>query len=434
MQGLLVALIFIILLFFNVPIAISLGIASLSYCLFISDIPVSMVIQSFTVGLDSFTLLAVPFFILAGDIMMFGGISRRLINLARALLGAVSGALAVVTVLTSMVFAAISGSAPATVACIGGITIPEMVKEKYDEGFSCALAAAAGSLGPLIPPSLILIMYGIISQQSITTLFLAGIFPGILVAIALAVFSVLVSKKYKFGLKDNPELQEQLKNQPKESVGKAFKEAVLSLVVPVIILGGIYGGIFTPTESAVIACVYALIIGIFVYKEIKISDIPKIFKRSLGTVGTVMILVACATAFGRVLTMEQIPTKVAEAITSVTSNKIILLILINILLLVVGCFMETLTAIIILTPILLPVVTMVGVNPIHFGLIMGTNLVIGQCTPPVGVNLFVAARIGRIKVERMFKWLLPFLAVLLLVQQLITYIPGISLLLPNLMK
>lgn len=434
MQGLLVALIFIILLFFNVPIAISLGIASLSYCLFISDIPVSMVIQSFTVGLDSFTLLAVPFFILAGDIMMFGGISRRLINLARALLGAVSGALAVVTVLTSMVFAAISGSAPATVACIGGITIPEMVKEKYDEGFSCALAAAAGSLGPLIPPSLILIMYGIISQQSITTLFLAGIFPGILVAIALAVFSVLVSKKYKFGLKDNPELQEQLKNQPKESVGKAFKEAVLSLVVPIIILGGIYGGIFTPTESAVIACVYALIIGIFVYKEIKISDIPKIFKRSLGTVGTVMILVACATAFGRVLTMEQIPTKVAEAITSVTSNKIILLILINILLLVVGCFMETLTAIIILTPILLPVVTMVGVNPIHFGLIMGTNLVIGQCTPPVGVNLFVAARIGRIKVERMFKWLLPFLAVLLLVQQLITYIPGISLLLPNLMK
>ena len=434
MQGLLVALIFIILLFFNVPIAISLGIASLSYCLFISDIPVSMVIQSFTVGLDSFTLLAVPFFILAGDIMMFGGISRRLINLARALLGAVSGALAVVTVLTSMVFAAISGSAPATVACIGGITIPEMVKEKYDEGFSCALAAAAGSLGPLIPPSLILIMYGIISQQSITTLFLAGIFPGILVAIALAVFSVLVSKKYKFGLKDNPELQEQLKNQPKESAGKAFKEAVLSLVVPVIILGGIYGGIFTPTESAVIACVYALIIGIFVYKEIKISDIPKIFKRSLGTVGTVMILVACATAFGRVLTMEQIPTKVAEAITSVTSNKIILLILINILLLVVGCFMETLTAIIILTPILLPVVTMVGVNPIHFGLIMGTNLVIGQCTPPVGVNLFVAARIGRIKVERMFKWLLPFLAVLLLVQQLITYIPGISLLLPNLMK
>ena len=434
MQGLLVALIFIILLFFNVPIAISLGIASLSYCLFISDIPVSMVIQSFTVGLDSFTLLAVPFFILAGDIMMFGGISRRLINLARALLGAVSGALAVVTVLTSMVFAAISGSAPATVACIGGITIPEMVKEKYDEGFACALAAAAGSLGPLIPPSLILIMYGIIAQQSITTLFLAGVMPGILVAVALAVFSVIVSKKYKFGLKDNPELQEQLKNQPKESVGKAFKEAILSLVVPIIILGGIYGGIFTPTESAVIACVYALIIGIFVYKEIKITDIPKIFKRSLGTVGTVMILVACATAFGRVLTMEQIPTKVAEAITSVTPNKIVLLILINILLLVVGCFMETLTAIIILTPILLPVVTMVGVDPVHFGLIMGTNLVIGQCTPPVGVNLFVAARIGRVKVERMFKWLVPFLLVLLLVQQLITYIPGISLLLPNLMR
>lgn len=431
MEGLLVALIFIVLLFFHVPIAISLGIASVSYCIFISDIPVSMVIQSYVTGLDSFTLLAVPFFILAGDIMMAGGISRRLINLCRALMGAISGALAVVTVFASMIFAAISGSGPATVACVGGITIPEMVKEKYDRGFSCALTATAGALGPLIPPSLVLIMYGVIAQQSITTLFLAGVLPGILTGLALMIYSVVVSKKFHFGLKDNPELQA-ARSQEKISVWAAFKEAIWALMVPVIILGGIYGGIFTPTEAAIIACDYALVVGIFVYKEIKVRDIPTIFKRTLGTVGTVMILVACATAFGRVLTMEQVPTTIATMITSFTSNKIILLILINILLLIVGCFMETLSAEIILTPILLPVVQAIGIHPIHFGLIMGMNLVIGQSTPPVGVNLFVAARIGRCKVESMFKWLLPSLLVLLFVQQLCTYIPEISLILPRL--
>lgn len=432
MEGLLVALIFIVLLFFNVPIAISLGISSVSYCMFISDIPVSMVVQSFVTGLDSFTLLAVPFFILAGDIMMAGGISRRLINLCRALMGSISGALAVVTVFASMIFAAISGSGPATVACVGGITIPEMAKEKYDLGFACALTATAGALGPLIPPSLVLIMYGIIAQESITTLFLAGVLPGVLTGVALMIYSVIVSKKMKFGARDNPELQAEAKTQKKISIWAALKDAIWALMVPVIILGGIYGGIFTPTEAAIIACDYALIIGIFVYKEIKIKDIPAILKRTLGTVGTVMILVACATAFGRVLTMEQVPTTIATMITSFTSNKILLLILINILLLIVGCFMETLSAEIILTPILLPVVKAVGIHPIHFGLIMGMNLVIGQSTPPVGVNLFVAARIGRCKVESMFKWLVPSLLVLLLVQQICTYVPEITLFLPRL--
>lgn len=434
--GLIVILLFIVLLFFNVPIAIALGAGSIIYCIFFSPLPINMIVQSMESGLDSFSLLAVPFFILAGDIMGEGGISRRLINLCRAVFGAISGSLGVVTVIASMIFAAISGSGPATVACVGGITIPEMIKEKYDRGFACALTATAGSMGPLIPPSICLIMYGVIAQQSITTLFMGGILPGVLNGVALSVLTIFIAKKYKFGIKDNPQLKKDLAtvDQSGEEIhlGKAFKEAIWALLVPVIILGGIYSGIFTPTEAAIVACDYGLIVSVFVYKEVKIRDLPKIFKKTVATNGTILILVACATGFGRVLTMEQIPNSVAMAITSVTSNKVLLLILINILLLVVGCLMETLSALIILTPILLPVVTALGVNPIHFGLIIVMNLVIGQSTPPVGVNLFVAARVGESKIGEMIKWLIPTILSLILVQQIVTYVPGIVLGLPKL--
>lgn len=434
--GLIVILLFIVLLFFNVPIAIALGAGSIIYCMFFSPLPISMLVQSMESGLDYFSLLAVPFFILAGDIMGEGGISRRLINLCRAVFGAVSGSLGVVTVIASMIFAAISGSGPATVACVGGITIPEMVKEKYDKGFACALAATAGSMGPLIPPSICLIMYGIIAQQSITTLFMGGILPGILNGVALAILTIFAAKKFKFGMKDNPELIAEARRMQesgeKISLWKSFVDAIWALLVPVIILGGIYSGIFTPTEAAIVACDYGLIVSIFVYKEVKIKDIPKIFKKTVATNGTILILVACATAFGRVLTMEQIPTQIAAAITSVTSNKVVLLIMINVLLFVVGCLMETLSALIILTPILLPVVTALGVDPIHFGLVIVMMLVIGQSTPPVGVNLFVAARIGDCKIGQMMKWLIPTVGVLVIVQQVVTYVPNIVLCLPKL--
>lgn len=431
MEGLLVILIFAILLFFNVPIAISLGVSSILYCVFFSSIPASMVIQTFVTSLDSFTLLGVPFFILAGDIMMQGGISKRLIKFSTALLGSLIGSMGIITVFGSMIFAAISGSGPATVACIGGVTIPAMIKEKYDRGFACALCATAGALGPLIPPSICLIMYGIIAQKSITTLFLAGVLPGLLTALALMLLVYSMAKRHKFGLKMNPELMEHVPGE-KLTLWRSFWEAIWSLLVPVIILGGIYSGIFTPTEAAIIACVYALIIGMFVYKEIRLRDIPSIFRNTVNTNGTILILVACATAFGRVLAMEQVPTTIASMITGISTNKYLILLLINILLLVVGCFMETLSALIILTPILLPAVTALGVDPIHFALIIVMNLVIGQSTPPVGVNLFVAARIGNSSIEEMFKWLIPSLLTLIAVQQLITYIPGISLLLPKL--
>jgi len=431
MEGLLVVLFFLILLFFNVPVAISLGVSSFIYIILFSPIPASMVIQAFVTGLDSFTLLGVPFFILAGDIMMQGGISKRLIRFCTALVGGIIGSMGMITVLASLIFGSISGSGPATVASIGRVAIPAMVKEKYDRGFACALSAASGAFGPLIPPSIVMIVFGVIAQQSITALFMAGILPGMLVAISLMIFAYFSAKKHKFGLKMNPELKESMQTE-NITIWGTFKDAIWAMLCPVIILGGIYSGTFTPTEAAIVACVYGLVVGVFVYKEIKLRDIPKIFKSAVATNGTILILVSCATAFGRVLAMEQVPAALASALTEISQNPIVILLLINLLLLTLGLFMETLSALIILTPILLPVVTNLGIHPIHFGIIITMNLAIGQSTPPTGVNLFVAARVGECKVEDILKWLLSPMLVLILVLQILTYIPFISMTLPRL--
>lgn len=438
MESLIIILVFIVMLLLNVPIAISLGIASIAYVMMFSPLPMDLVIQSYFSGVDSFTLLAVPFFILTGDIMLEGGISQRLINFCAALMGKTTGALGKITVFASAIFAAISGSGPATVACIGGIMVPAMEKDNYDRSFACSIAAAAGALGPLIPPSLSLIMYGVIAGVSITDLFMAGVLPGVLLAVILMIFTHFVAKKKMYGtpgaIFEDPsqKIFEKPKEMEKVSIGKAFREAIWAILVPVIILGGIYAGIFTPTEAAIIAADYAILISIFVYKELTFKDLPRVFAKTALTSGTVLILVACATAFGRVLTMEQLPTALANFIAGVSSNKIVILLLINVFLLVVGMLMETLAAIIILAPIFLPVVTGLGVDPIHFGLIMVMNLTIGQCTPPVGVNTFVACRIGSIKMESMFKWLFACIAMMIISLLICTYVPAISMALPNL--
>lgn len=430
MEGLILIGMFLAILCFHVPIMIALGMASVLYCLITNTVPIDMITNTYFTSMDSFPLIAIPFFILAGDLMMQGGISKRLINFCLSLVGAIMGALGMVTVLASMIFAAVAGSGTATVACIGGMTIPEMLKQGYEKGFACALAATAGALGPIIPPSVAMILYGVICGVSITELFIAGVIPGIMIAAGLVLLVHFVAKKKGYGAN----VLEDVKAGKIMPVGKAFKEAIWSLLVPAIILGGIYSGMFTPTEAAVIACDVALIVGIFIYKEFKIKDIPAIIRRTAVTGGTVMLLVATATALGRLLTVEQIPNKIAETIIGVSDNKIIILLVINLFLLLVGMFMETYAAIIILAPILLATVVNVGVDPLHFGIIMVFNLTIGLCTPPVGVNLFIASRIGECSLDRMVKPLLSMLGVLLLVLMLITYIPALSMTLPALLR
>jgi C4-dicarboxylate transporter DctM subunit len=428
MTGLWLVGIFLILLFFHVPIMISLGVASVVYCLLLTNTPMDMIMNTYFTSLDSFPLIAIPFFILAGDLMMAGGISGRLIDFCRALLKSFAGALGAVTVVASMIFAAVAGSGTATVACIGGITIPEMIKEKYDKGFACALAATAGALGPIIPPSVAMILYGVICQVSITKLFLGGIIPGLLMAIGLVILVHVVAKKNGYGI-HHEEVKVDI-----PPLGKAFKDAIWALMVPFIILGGIYSGFFTPTEAAVVACDFAIIVGLFVYKEFKFKDIPAILRRTAMTSGTVMLLVSCASALGRLLTLERVPSQIAEGLISISDNKFVVLLIINVFLLAVGMFMETYAAIIILAPVLLPTILTLGIDPLHFGLIMVVNLTIGLCTPPVGVNLFIAARIGNVSMERMFKWLGATLAVLIVVLLLVTYIPQLTLFLPNMLS
>ncbi len=422
MEGLSILLVFAVALLFGVPIAIALGLASVIFLTCLSSLPINLVIQSFVSGVDSFPLLAVPFFILAGDIMMEGGISSRLVRFSMAILKKTYGALGMVVVFTSIIFAAISGSGPATVACVGGILVPAMIQRGYDRSFTCTLVAAAGALGPVIPPSISFIIYGIVAQQSITAMFMAGVVPGIMMGLALMVIVRYVSRREGYGAAQEEDI----------SFLQAFSEAKWSLLVPVIILGGIYGGLFTPTEAAIVACNYAIVIGIVVYKEIRPRDLYAIFARTALVSGTVLILVSTATAFGRILTMQQVTVLLANHILEISTNKYVILLLINVFLFLVGMVMETLAAIIILAPIFLPMIKTLGVDPVHFGVIMVVNLVIGMCTPPVGVNLFVASRLGNIPIESMFKWLGLMLGALIVVLMLVTYVPQISLFLPAL--
>ncbi|MCM3714513.1 TRAP transporter large permease [Alkalihalobacillus oceani] len=415
----------VILFAISTPIAIALGSATALAVIWTGEMPVLAIVQRMFNSVDMFPLMAIPFFILAGSLMETGGISKRLINFASALVGEMKGGLAAVAVVTSMFFAAISGSSPATVAAIGSILIPAMVARGYHRDFAAAVQATSGGLGVIIPPSIPIILYGVTAEVSVGDLFIAGIVPGLLVSLSLLILVYFLSRKKGYQGTESSTTKQKL---------VAFREALLALLMPVIILGGIYGGIFTPTEAAVVAVVYAFVVGKFVYREITWKSVMGIFSQSAVTTSIIMIIIANAGVFGWLLTRERVPQMVAESFLNYTESPIIFLLLINLLLLFVGMIFETSAAIIILAPILAPIAVMVGIDPVHFGIIMVVNLAIGMVTPPVGVNLFVAAPIAGTSLEKISRAVLPFIALLIINVLMISFIPKISTILLDVFK
>lgn len=413
----------IVLLIVGVPIAFVLCGSSIIAILSTGDIHNTIVIQRMFSGSGSFTLLAIPFFVLAGSLMSSGGISKRLVNLCNSLFGHISGGLAMVAIITCAFFAAISGSSAATAAAVGTIIIPEMLKHKYDKDFAGATVASSAELGVIIPPSIGLIQYGVATGTSISDLFMAGFLPGIFICLVLCVVAHFLCKKQGFEPSKKATRQEKI---------QAFKDAILAILMPVIILGGIYSGVFTPTEAAVIAVFYGLIVGVFVYKEIKLSDIPRILTDSAITMSTVLLIMSASTIFGWILTKLQIPQAVAKGFLGISASKYIFLLLVNVLLLFIGMFCEAGAAMVILAPLLAPVAQTLGIDLVHFGIIMMANLAIGMMTPPVGVNLYVVCDTAKVKIEGMFPYLVKYFLALVAGVLIITYVPQLSLLLVNL--
>ena len=404
-----------ILLALSLPIGISLGFATALTLVYTDSVPLIMIAQNAFAALDSFPLLAIPFFMLAGSLMSYGGISKRLVTLANAMVGAVIGGLAMVTVTACMFFAAISGSGPATVSAIGSFMIPAMKAKKYDDDFAAALTAVAGSIGVIIPPSIPFVIYGVVSGVSVGEMFVSGIIPGIVIGLSLMALSYRIAKKKKY-----PRAEKNV------AIGHAFKEAWWALMVPVIILGGIYGGIFTPTEAAVVASVYALFIGKYVYKELDFNTIYDAFKDAALVNGATTFMIGLSMSFAAFLAMEQVPARICEWMLSLSSSPAMILLIINILLLTVGCFVDNISSMIILTPILLPIVTKIGIDPVHFGLVMTVALATGFVTPPYGANLFVASAVSGVNMVRLSKAVGPFILIMISCLLLFTYIPSIS--------
>ncbi|MFR6281511.1 MAG: TRAP transporter large permease [Lacrimispora saccharolytica] len=406
-----------ILMMIGSPIAVSLGAATIVTMVATTSIGTTTIATACFSGLDSFPLLAIPFFILAGNLMKSGGISRRLLDFADALVGHFTGSVGMVTVVASMFFAALSGSSPATVTSIGSITIPEMKEKGYDADYATALTAAAGTIGVIIPPSIPFVIYGVTSGASIADLFLAGVIPGIMIGLVLMAVNYFSAKKHGYDTK---------KQFHVATLWKAFKDAIWALLVPIIILGGIYGGIFTPTESAVAGIIYSLIVGVFVYKELDAKKIYEAVRETVLVNGQTTFLVGISMAFARFLTMSQVPSTIAGTIIGI-DNKILVLLVINLFLLIVGCFIDNISSTVILTPILLPIVTGFGMDPVHFGIVMTVNLAIGFITPPYGCNLFFASAIAGVPIDRIAARIIPMILALIAVLMLLTFIPALSL-------
>jgi C4-dicarboxylate transporter DctM subunit len=420
--GLLFGILFV-LLALSVPIGISLGVATAITILTFSHLPLVLIAQNAFTGMDSFPLLAIPFFMLAGSLMTYGGISRRIVAMAECLVGFITGGLAMVTIVACMFFGAISGSAAATVSAIGSFMVPMMVEKKYNPAFAAAVISSAGTIGCIIPPSIPFVVYGVITGTSVSDLFIAGIVPGIVIGIALMTVAFFISKKEQYP---------RMSSFPTfKTVVKVFSESIWALFVPFIVLGGIYGGIFTPTEAAVVATVYALFVGKFIYKELTYEITLKAFKDAIMVIGATLFMVGLATSFASYLAMERIPVKVGSFILGYAHSKFLVLLLINAVFLVIGCFVDNISSTIILTPIFLPIVTALGMDPIQFGMIISIGLAIGFSTPPYGCNLFISSTISKVSVENISRKLVPFILAMILCQLLFTYFPWFSLFLLN---
>ncbi|MDR0526181.1 MAG: TRAP transporter large permease [Spirochaetaceae bacterium] len=412
-----------VFLCFNVPVGIAIGMAAVSAIIAGGRLSLGFVSQALVNGVDSFPIMAIPLFILAGEFMGQGGVSRRILNVCNVFFGRITGGLAIVTVAVCMFFAAVSGSGPATVAAVGSMVVPTMLQKGYSKSFTLALIACAGSIGVIIPPSIPMVIYGVSTGTSISTMFLAGFLPGILIGFALMIFCYGYCKKQGWKGDSEPFTWKR--------AGRALWDGKWALINPLIILGGIYGGFFTPTEAAAVAAVYAFICGVFIHREMDFKKMIATIGGACSTTGTTMVILGCATAFTQILTIEQIPQMITRSILGVSDNAVILLLLINLFLLIVGCVMDTTPAMLVLSPILLPIGLSLGLSPVHFGIIMVVNLSIGFITPPLGINLFVASRVGNTKLETVTKGIIPFLMVMIGCLILVTYIPKISMFLPD---
>ncbi|MCI3921117.1 TRAP transporter large permease [Paenibacillus sp. TRM 82003] len=416
---------FLVLILLRFPIAMVLALSSLLTA-FTLDIPLAVIGQRMIQGLNSYSLLAIPFFILAGQIMSEGGLALRLINLAQLTVGAIRGGLAMVNCVACMLFGNISGSAAADVSSVGSVMIPMMKKKNYDADFSVAVTSAAAIQGVVMPPSHNMILYALAAGGvSISSLFLAGIVPCLLLLAALMTTSYIISKKRNYPKGEPVRLKE---------VPRIIADGFLSMMTGVIILGGIFSGWFTATESGAIACVYAFILTFFVYRDLPLSHVRIILLKTFRTVAMVLFLIAASSAFAWVLTYLKIPLLLTDVLLTISDNPIIILLIINILLLVLGAPLDMAPLILIMTPILYPVVTALGMDPVHFGIVLILNLGIGLITPPVGTVLFVGCAIGRVSIEQGSRALIPFFFVMVAVLMVITYVPGIALWLPNLVN